>query len=361
MGSIDRPAMNLIAGITTYGVKRLKRRICATADEVSHGRPFCSIARDVFRFRLRAGALEINTPRVNVPAPHINVPKPHINVPTVNLRLSNHVNTVTSVRTPSVGSSNAQGALGFKVVTPNTAGGSATPTQAQQQNAAAAPLAQQQQQNAVAATLAQQQQQEAAGVAIGIAGATSGAGSPGGENISGITWDPHRSSPLNADQPVASVNLNDLVPTYGTAAYYNYLKGGGENAAYAADMSSLQGSARSDFNAYMNYLLYLLGLTQDTADTGMSWTAQETALIEAAMTACVNSPSTCAATVANLNAELASLGVPAQFNTAFGSFFVLCTPSFILSFSFFQGTIAPPDNTLSFAVVYWQQAAADLP
>jgi hypothetical protein len=114
-----------------------------------------------FALSSSAGALEINTPRVNVPAPHINVPKPHINVPTVNLRLSNHVNTVTSVRTPSVGSSNAQGstqgALGFKVVTPNTAGGSGTPTQAQQQNAATA-------------VPAQQQPQEAA-VAIGIAGA----------------------------------------------------------------------------------------------------------------------------------------------------------------------------------------------
>jgi hypothetical protein len=105
-----------------------------------------------FALSSSAGALEINTPRVNVPAPHINVPKPHINVPTVKLQLSNHVNTVTSVRTPSVGSSNAQGALGFKVVTPNTAGGSGTSTQAQQQKAAAAAPAQQQPQEAAVAT-----------------------------------------------------------------------------------------------------------------------------------------------------------------------------------------------------------------
>jgi hypothetical protein len=314
-----------------------------------------------FALSSSAGALEINTPHVNVPAPHINVPKPHINVPTVKLQLSGHANTVTSVKTPSIGSSNAQAPIGIKVIT-NTAGGSTTSTQAQKQNAAAAAPAQQQQQNDVAAALAQQQHQEAAGVAIGIAGATSGTGAPGGENtLPAITWDPHRSSPLNADQPVASVNLNDLVPSYGTAAYYNYLTGGGENAAYAADMSSLQGSARSDFNAYMNYLLYLLGLTQDAAITGMSWTAQETALIEAAMTACVNSPSTCAATIANLDAELASLGVPAQFNTAFGSFQVLSTPSQILSSSLFNETIAAPDNTLSFAVVEWQQSDANFP
>ncbi len=109
-----------------------------------------------FALSSSAGALEINTPRVNVPAPHINVPKPHINVPTVKLQLSNHANAVTSVKTPSVGSSNAQAPIGIKVIT-NTAGGSATPTQVQQQNA-------------VAAVPAQQQPQEAA-VATGIAGA----------------------------------------------------------------------------------------------------------------------------------------------------------------------------------------------
>ena len=332
-------------------------------------------ACSAFAFALSSGAdaLEISTPHVNIPTPHINVPmphinvaKPHINVPTVNLHhdwLSNRTNTFKSVNklgggtTPSIGSSASQGSLGIKVIT-NSVGGSVTKTSpqndaaVQQQNAAAA----------AAAALAQQQHQEAAGVAIGIAGATSGTGAPGGENtLPAITWDPHRSSPLNADQPVASVNLKDLVPSYGTAAYYNYLTGGGENAAYAADMSSLQGSARSDFNAYMNYLLYLLGLTQDAAITGMSWTAQETALIEAAMTACVNSPSTCAATIANLDAELASLGVPAQFNTAFGSFQVLSTPSQILSSSLFNETIAAPDNTLSFAVVEWQQSDANFP
>ena len=109
-----------------------------------------------FALSSSAGALEINTPHVNVPAPHINVPKPHINVPTVKLQLSGHANTVTSVKTPSIGSSNAQAPIGIKVIT-NTAGGSATPTQVQQQNA-------------VAAVPAQQQPQEAA-VATGIAGA----------------------------------------------------------------------------------------------------------------------------------------------------------------------------------------------
>jgi hypothetical protein len=297
-----------------------------------------------------AGALEINTPHVNVPTPHINVPKPnvpkpHINVPTVNLRPSNNANTFTSVNKPGGGTT--QASIGIKVIT-NTPGGSATPTQTQQQNA-------------IAAAPAQQQHQEAA-VAAGIAGSSSGTGSPGGENtLPAITWDPHRGSPLNVDQPVASVNLKDLVPSYGTAAYYNYLTGGGENAAYAADMSGLQGSARSDFNAYMNYLLYLLGLTQEAADTGVSWTAQETGLVEAAMTACVNSPSTCAATIANLDAELASLGVPTVFNSDYGSFQVLSTPSQVLSSSFFQGTIAPPNNTLSFAVGYWQQVASTEP
>ena len=334
-----------------------------------------------------AGALEISTPHVNiptphinVPTPHINVPKPHINVPTLNLRhdwLSNRANTFrngnklgggTTVNTPFVGSSDSQGSIGIKVIT-KPVGGSVTPTQVQQQNAAAA-------------ALAQQQHQEAAGVATGIAGASSGTGSPGGQNTPALTWDPHLGSPLNVDHPVASVNLKDaLIPAYGTAAYYNYLTGGGENAVYAADMQALQAavdlcefdgggpctaarSALSDFNALMNYLLYLLGLTQDAADTGMNWTAQETALIEQAMTACLNSPSTCAATIANLNTELASLGVPTIFNTgAFGQFQVLSTLAQIESpsYIFWGGPIAAPNNTLSFAVVYWQQGASNEP
>lgn len=121
-------------------------------------------------------------------------------------------------------------------------------------------------------------------------------------------------------------------------------------------------TAFQDFNAYMNYLLYLLGLTQDAAQTGMSWTAQETADIEAAITACLDSPSTCAATIANLNAELANLGVPTVFNSGFGSFQVLSTPAQITtSSSGFEATIAPPDNTLSFAVGYWQQEASNEP
>ena len=352
-------------------------------------------ACSAFAFALSSGAdaLEISTPHVNIPTPHINVPmphinvaKPHINVPTVNLHhdwLSNRTNTFKSVNklgggtTPSIGSSASQGSLGIKVIT-NSVGGSVTKTSpqndaaVQQQNAAAA----------AAAALAQQQHQEAAGVATGIAGASSGTGSPGGQNTPALTWDPHLGSPLNVDHPVASVNLKDaLIPAYGTAAYYNYLTGGGENAAYAADMQALQAavdlcefdgggpctaarSALSDFNALMNYLLYLLGLTQDAADTGMNWTAQETALIEQAMTACLNSPSTCAATIANLNAELASLGVPTIFNTgAFGQFQVLSTLAQIESpsYIFWGGPIAAPNNTLSFAVVYWQQGASNEP
>ena len=326
-----------------------------------------------------AGALEISTPHVNiptphinVPTPHINVPKPHINVPTLNLRhdwLSNRANTFrngnklgggTTVNTPFVGSSDSQGSIGIKVIT-KPVGGSVTPTQVQQQNAAAA-------------ALAQQQHQEAAGVATGIAGASSGTGSPGGQNtFLGITLDISRSygpgTGLNKDQPMSS-GLNNLPLGLKTAAFYNSVAGGSDDAAYAADVSALQapvttakGSAActtnpngyqcleavsaaenvlNDFEAYVDYLLFLLAYAENPG-IGYSLTATETADIEAALQACLASPSTCAATIAQLNAELESLGVPSGYQTSFGPTPVIESPAKIAA-TWFDSANSPNGN-----------------
>ncbi len=319
-----------------------------------------------------AGAVEVevNTPHINIPTPRINVPKPHVNVPTMNNvptvnlrhhRLSTGTNALTNgnklgggqgnatgtttantPNTPFVGPSDAGGSAKGKVLT-ETVGGSAIPTQVQQQNAAAA----------------------------AIGGASSGTGSPGGQNTSPAnTWDAslatsHDGGINVGPVPLTKFNPGSLPPPYGSAAYYNWLTGGGENAAYTADRSALQGSALQDFESLLNYLLFLLGLTQDTASTGYSFTPYETALIEAAITQCLASPSTCAATVANLEAELQSLGVPASIPCTnpvygYGSIKVYYTPSQITAANSYFSITAQGgffDNELSYGVLAWQSAA----
>jgi len=372
-----------------------------------------------------AGALEIKTPSIDVPKPHINVPKPHIDVPTVNLRhhrLSTHANTLpnvnknklgggsqgstttTTAKTPFVGPSNGAGSTDAKGVTTTvntpfvgpsdtggstegkviteTVGGSGAPGGVQQQTAGAA-----------------------AAAAAAIGGAASGPGLPGGQPTSPVNTlpasvGPNRDSGINLGavppSQVTPLNPGSIAPPYGSAAYYNWLTGGGENAAYEADINALLAAAEqegldcaadphqsgctpgagtnanaadtalADFQAYISYLLYLLALTT-SANTGVNWTPQETADIEQAITACLNSPSTCAQTIANLNAELAGLGVP-TVSTApngsgpNGSFQVLSTPSQIVSNA---GFVHPtfeygspgPNRTLSWEVWWWQQQA----
>jgi hypothetical protein len=279
-------------------------------------------------------ALEIETPHVTVPTPHITVPKPDINVPTVNTGrnwLSNHAKThakfgtgqgstvpggkslTTTVNTPFVGPSNGTGSPEGKVITETLPNGPAS----------------------------------ADGKVITTTGggASSGVGSPGGPNTSPVNTLP--ASILNNRDGLANLGpintgpvTDPFPPPYGTAAYFNWLTGGGpencgaagggEDAAFAADVQTFEqemseasrdpghGSATdkkaADWASYMNYLIYLLGLTQDAHWTGVSFTPQETAEIEQAITACINSPSTCdAATITALNNELEAQGVAMVF------------------------------------------------
>ena len=334
-------------------------------------------ACSAFALALSNGAsaldLEVNTPHINVPPPRVNVPKPHINVPTVNLphrRLSTGANTLknvnklggsqgngtTTAKTPFVGPSDTGGSAEGKVIT-ETVGGSGTPAQIQQQNAAA--------------------------VAIGAASnGTSPAdtlpASVGPNRDSGVNLG------LNATQ-VVKINPGSIAPPYGTAAYYNYLTAGGKNVAYAADMSALEAAACPgdtnygslyncvsqanpsaavtalvDFQAEINYLLFLLGLTQATDYAGYSFTPQETALIEQAITQCLASPSTCAATIANLETELQSLGVPASIPInnpgTVGTIQVYYTPAQIVGSSLFS--IQAPATVASGAALSAQVANA---
>ncbi len=374
-------------------------------------------ACSAFALALSSGAgaveVEVNTPHINIPTPRINVPKPHVNVPTMNNvptvnlrhhRLSKGANTLTNVNklgggqgsttttttgnTPFVGPSNAAGSTDAKGVTTTvntpfvaptngtgpaegkvlteTVGGSGPPSGVQQQNAAAA-------------------------AAAAISGAASGTGSPGGPNTSPAnTWDAslatsHDGGINVGPVPLTKFNPGSLPTAQSTAAFYNSLAAGADNAAYQADVSSLQAPVTAaqdsaacatnpdgyqclaaidaavnplnDFEAYVDYLLFLLAYAENP-QYGYSFTPMETADIETALQECLASPSTCAATITQLNAELAALGAPSGYQTVDGPAQVIQSPAQIVAFWYDRSTSPNGNTSLSTELSYQVAFAA---
>ncbi len=90
------------------------------------------------------------------------------------------------------------------------------------------------------------------------------------------------------------------------------------------DISDAQ-NALEDIYSDMMYLLWVFGYVESAPTSGDS--GAEMAAIEAAIADCLASPSTCDATIAQLNAVLAELGVPATVTVDGFSEPVLLTPA----------------------------------
>jgi hypothetical protein len=89
------------------------------------------------------------------------------------------------------------------------------------------------------------------------------------------------------------------------------------------DVSDAQ-NALTDFKGDMFYLMFILAFVE-TANSGDS--EEEAALVEAAIADCLASPSTCDATITQLNVELADLGVPSTVSVDGNPVDVLQTPA----------------------------------
>jgi hypothetical protein len=89
------------------------------------------------------------------------------------------------------------------------------------------------------------------------------------------------------------------------------------------DVSDAQ-NAWANFKGDMEYLMFILAFVE-TAKPGDS--EAEAALVEAAIADCLASPSTCDATITQLNVELADLGVPSTVSVDGNPVDVLQTPA----------------------------------
>jgi hypothetical protein len=144
-----------------------------------------------------------------------------------------------------------------------------------------------------------------------------------------------------AASAIAKYRLFHFAPDTSIAGIYQAILNGGDDAAFAAVIAgyeaalalasqcaidpSLPGCASAesvdqakqnlqnalqDFYPDMVYLMWLLVFVGDDACTSCADPEAEMAAVEAAVEECLASPSTCDATIAQLNAVLEELGVP---------------------------------------------------
>jgi hypothetical protein len=82
-----------------------------------------------------------------------------------------------------------------------------------------------------------------------------------------------------------------------------------------------------DFYSDINYLLWLYSLMESGLPLPPGFSPAAATAVEAAVAACLASPSTCDSTIAQLETVLAELGVPSQVTIAGQTFVVLQSPS----------------------------------
>jgi hypothetical protein len=323
------------------------------------------------------GTIRIPTPTVHIPTPTIHVPTPE-----------------TTVRTPDVGDREGVYNNGDKKNSSKAGGtyGTTSPGKSKTGGAAGGgPIL-----SIVAPTSLDAGPNAAARTGNGTTP------SPIGFGVTASAWPTLWQWPFFSDSLLVDANLSLFFPQVGpppatdVGAVYQYIDDGGDNSSYATTVAADQaavtsaqqaqtlaaecavnpsqtgcGSAESvqqadqnlsaAQNAYqtftnsVGYLLWLLSLIESGLPLPAGFSDAATGAVEAALAACLASPSTCAATIANLETVLAELGVPSQVMIAGQSITVLETPSEIDQSGWFDTPNAStgPSSPLSAILSGW--------
>jgi hypothetical protein len=158
-------------------------------------------------------------------------------------------------------------------------------------------------------------------------GAPTGVGGLANSITNGSDDDPY-SAVVGADQ-AAIAAAQQALTTASACAVDPSLSGcsSAETVQQATENLSNAQNAFADFYSDVSYLLWLYSLMESGLPLPPGFSPAAAAAVEAAVTSCLATPSTCDATIAKLETVLAELGVPSQMTIAGQTFTVLESPS----------------------------------